>query len=628
MKTMNITPQFDAIGFSSLREDLTSCSFSTLKRDVAAGLTVALLTIPQTMAYALVAGLPLSCGLLAAIFSAFIASFCGSSRHLVLGPSNAIAILIQAGTAEVLYTQFRGLQGMERELMALGILTQLTLMVGIFQVIGALFKLGRLTQFVSHSVIVGYLVGVVVAVATTQLFTFSGIPAPEGTQNVYEKLVFLVTHLGELQLPTLLVGGTGILFFLAIRRVNKKLPAAVIMLGALSALVFFEGQLAESGFFGLTQPALEGSGVKTVGDTGIFGGGVRFNFVLPSFNFQVLNELLPFAFAVSLLSILESTSVAKSIAARSGQRLFVNQEIFGLGIGNLVSSMIGAMPISASPSRSTFNYNLGAESRFAALFSALFVGALVWLVAPLLSAVPLAALAALILVTVAQIVDLKQLSLCLKATSSDAFVLWITILSCIFFSLDIAFYIGVALSITLYLKKAASPQLVEFDIDEEGRLCRLAHGQNHEEKKIRFIKVEGELFFGAADLFQSTLRAFAKDGQKTRVIILQLKNARDMDATACLALQQLHDYLQAAGRCLIVCGITQQVWEVLRDSGLADEIGRENLFTFDDHAPQAHSLKAWNRAKYLISSGMKYKVQPDEAAFWDEPEEFTVVPAE
>jgi SulP family sulfate permease len=189
----------------------------------------------------------------------------------------------------------------------------------------------------------------------------------------------------------------------------------------------------------------------------------------------------------------------------------------------------------------------------------------------------------------------------LKATSSDAFVLWITLLSCIFFSLDIAFYIGVVLSITLYLKKAAMPQLVEYDIDDSGELVNLNFCRMQEHKTIRVIKVEGELFFGAADLFQTTLKAFAEDDTSTKVIILQLKNTRDMDATVCLALQHLHDYLKSSGRQLICCGLTAPIWDVLSHSGVVDLIGKENLFLFDERHPHQYMQRAIKRAKQIVN---------------------------
>ncbi len=324
----------------------------------------------------------------------------------------------------------------------------------------------------------------------------------------------------------------------------------------------------------------------------------------PHFDTGIMNELLPFAFALALLSVMESTTVAKSIAANSGQRLSVNQEIFGIGIGNFVSAWIGAMPFSGSSIRSSLNYNNGAQTRIAAILNGVFSGILAFAFSFIIVMIPLSSLAAMLLITAANIVNPRQFFLCLKATGSDAFVLWITLLSCIFFSLDIALYIGVVISVILYLKKAALPQLREYDIDDAGELVNLCYGRHQEHKPIRVIKVEGELFFGAADLFQTTLKAIAEDDNSTKVIVLQLKNARDIDATVCLALHQLHDYLKGTGRHLVACGLTSQIWEVLSDSDLVQLIGKENLFLFDEAHPHLHMQKAIHRARQLLNDSV------------------------
>lgn len=592
---MGIHVQTEEISFRGLRRDLSSYSLDALKSDLSAGLSVSLLTVPQAMAYAMLAGLPLMVGLMASIYSAIISALCGSSRHLVSGPSNAIAILVQTGTAEILYTYFRGVTGAERDMLALQILTQLALLVGIFQILAAGFKLGRLTQFVSHSVITGYIAGAALAVVINQLYVFLGISRMPGVSSMYERGVYLITHLLDIHIPTALFGISSLIVLITLKRMDQRIPAAVIML----AFAVLGTHLQSIPIFGHemegTSEALK---LALVGDndSGLV---VVPQLALPAFNPGIMNGLLPVAFAVALVSVMESVSVAKSIAASSGQRLSINQEIFGTGMGNLMSSIISGMPVTGSPSRSFLNFNNGAQTRFASVFNACFVVLFILIFGFFIEQIPLAALSALLLASAVNIVNWRQFFMCIKATRSDSFVLWTTLLSCLFFSLDIAFYIGIVLSITLYLKKAAMPQLVEYDFDEEGDLLNPCDPNLHEHQAIRLIKVEGELFFGAADLFQSTLKAIAEDDTSARVIILQLKNARDIDATVCLALHQLHDYLRGSGRYLIACGITMHIWEVLSDSGIVELIGKENLFLFDERNPHLYMQKALARAKYL-----------------------------
>lgn len=588
----------DDISLFSFKRELEGYSWETFRQDATAALSVALLTVPQAMAYALLAGLPLTTGLFAAIYSALMAAIFGSSRHLVIGPSNAIAILVQAGTADILYTFYRGLEGIDRELAALQILTQLSLLTGIIQMMAAAAKLGRLTQFVSHSVVIGYIAGTAIAVVVNQLYTFVGVANMPGEHSIYAKGFYFITHLQDLHIPTAIVGGCSLALLIILKKINKHIPAAVITLAAASIAIHF---LGNSSFYGI---ATEGTAeshwqkVLLIGDKGRLGDLIPI-FSFPFFDTGLLNHLLPVAFAVALLSIMETTSVAKTIAANSGQRLAINQEIFGIGLGNLLSSFICAMPISASPSRSSLNFSLGARTRIAAVLNVAFVAIILYSFNSIIMHIPLAALSALLLITAASIVQPRQFFLCLKATNADAFVLVMTLLSCIFLSLDIAFYVGIVISITLYLKKSATPQLVEYEIDDAGELHNLDRTQEH--KTIRVIKVEGELFFGAADIFQTTLKSIAEDDTSTRVIILQLKNARDIDATACLALQHLHHYLNGSGRHLVACGMTQQIWDVLSDSGLIEQIGKENLFAFDERHPHSHMIKALHRARELAA---------------------------
>lgn len=607
--------QLEDISLFPFRKDFDNYSLSSLRQDLIAGLSVAMLTVPQALAYSFVAGLPIYCGLFSAIFSALIVVFFGSSRHLIVGPSNAIAILIQGGISSILFTYYRDVVGEARETLVLQILVQLVLLVGIIQILAAFFKLGRLTHFVSHSVIIGYISGVALALIINQMYTFLGMSVPSNVSSLYERALYIITNLNLIHLPTAIVGITCLTLLLALKKIDRKMPAGAIMLGVVATLAYFMDYFIyyfaglENQFFDVSKLKSALEGIAIVGDTR--GDGLMPEWDLPYFNTGIMNNLLPIAFAIALLSVIESSSTAKSIAANSGQRLSINQEIFALGVGNLFSSFITGMPVSGSPSRSTLNYGNGAKTRLAAVFNSLTVALIFFAFGFLLVHIPLAAFAALLIVSATAIVNLKQFFLCLKATQSDAYVLLLTLLSCIFFSLDMAFYIGVVMSITLYLKNSAVPQLVEFQVDEEGNLHNMDHAHVQEPRKIRFIKVEGELFFGAADLFQTTLRSLTEDDTTTKVIILQLKNARDMDATACLALQQLFEYLKVSGRYLVGCGLTHQIWNVLSDAGMIELIGKKNLYIFDERHPVLSVQKAFLRAHELLAKEEKAKASQE-----------------
>lgn len=580
------------ITLSPLIDDITGSTWETLRRDLIAGFAVALLTLPQAMAYALMAGLPIACGLFAAVFATCITSLFGSSRHLVVGPTNTIAILVQAGTAQLLYTHYRDVSGPMREMLSLQIVTQLTLLVGVFQMFAAFSGMGRLTQFVSHSVVVGYMTGTAIALGVNQLFLFCGFDPPAGIVSVYQKVFYLLTHLHQTEWISLGIALACLPFLFYQKYRASRLPAAGITL-VVSGLVF----LLLRSYPNVFGDALQS--VQLVGDAGLVGP-ILPQWVSVPFDMTWLNALFPIASAIALLGMLEVSVIGKGIAAKSGQHLNVNQEIFGLGIGNFLSGLVGAMPSSGSSSRSCLNYSNGAATRLAAVFSGVFVFLIVFGCSDLLQFVPMGAFAAMLFVTALGLVDGKQFLLCLRANGPDAFVLFITIISCIIFSVDVAFFIGIGLSITFYLNKAANPYMVENRVNESGDMQPISSSSGVN-KEIRMISVQGELFFGAADLFQTTLKTLTQKDRKIRVLILRLKHARDVDATACLALLQLHRYLVDSGRHLLMCSITPPVWDVLCNSGVAAEIGRSNFFLLNAEDPQQAVRSAWKRARSLVA---------------------------
>ncbi len=581
------------ISLSPLKEDLKSYSFRKLHLDVVAGLTVALMTIPQAMAYAVLAGLPLSCGLFSAVFGGFFAALLGSSRHLVVGPTNAIAILVQAGTAEILYTFYRDVTGPARELLAVQVLAQLTLLVGIFQVLAAVFKLGRLTQFVSQAVVVGYMTGTAVALVVSQMFVFLGMEAPPGVLSLYHKVLYIIQHPQDYHWPTIWIGLASLIFLIGMKRVRWPNAAAALMLVIAGATIYFLA-LSAYPWPDMLDPYAEEyvTKIRLVGMEGkIFG--LLPAMAWPGLEPMILSKLITIAFAIALLGMLESSAVSKSIAAESGQTLAINQEIFGLGVGNTLAAFFGGMPAAGSPSRSLLNYRSGGVTRFAAIFSAAVVFLIAFTLGYFISFIPLAVLAALSFVTAAGLVNVRCVMMCLKATRSDAFVLIMTVASCFFFSVDIAFYIGIVLSVIFYLNKASHPQLFEY-------ASRDVAIEPLRDTGILVINVHGELFFGAADLFQSALKALADRDDQLRVIILRLKHARDIDATTCIALLHLYRYLRGQKMHLLVCSIPEGPWHVMLNSGVIDEVGSENFFIHDWKAPSASMDQALVRARAVL----------------------------
>ncbi len=593
--------QYEELTLEPLKKDLRGYSTKTLLHDMWAGLSVSLLSIPQALAYSIVVGLPAFCGLATIMFGTALAALLGSSRHLIMGPNNASVLLVQGALASIMARYHPNLNPSHHVEVVLPIIASLVFFVGLFQLMAARLKLGGIIQFVSQSVVVGYIAGAAFALTLDQLFPFLGIALPMESGSLYETMVYLISHINHMHLPTALVGIMSITIYVTVQKMNLKIPTSLLMILIVTAIIYSLD----------VHSITDAHGVKlqTVGSSG----GIEAawpSLRLPAIDIGLLNMFLPSAFAIALFGMLETISLSKTIAASSGQRVHANQEICGLGASNMLVSFFGALPCSSSISRTYLNYDSGAKTRFAALFSSLFVAAIVFFFQGGISYIPVTALAAQILVTALRMVDMKQLRLCLRATHSDASVLVTTFLACIFFSLHIAFYIGVVVSIALYLRKAASPEVVEYSYDDDAEELRpTSEAERRLKKKVRIINVEGELFFGAVDLFQSALKAIAEDDTATKVFILRLKHVRDLDATACLALRQLYEYLRKGSRYLIVSSIPYKVWLVLEKARLVEYLGKDNLLIYDEARPRVAIEKALERAKTLLAEAPPVPVE-------------------
>ncbi len=579
-------PRHRAISFAPFLGECREYTVSYLGRDLWASLAVALMAIPQSIAYSLLAGLPPTAGIFSAIFGTIFAAAFGSSRHLVSGPSTGTAILIQTSIAEILNAYYETAIGAEKERIVLHILTQIVVIVGIIQILAAFFNVAKLLQFVSRPVVLGYFAGITVAIIATQLFYFTGISLSKETGLVLFKVGFFFSHLLQLQWPTLLMGILSFGFLILFRRVAKNLPDALLMLVIASVAAY-----GVSYFFPNITFLRFGTYASVEGPIP--------SLTLPLLDFSLLNKVFPAAVAISFLAILEAFSVSRDFAAKSGHHVQVNQDVFGLGIANAALSFVyGALPASGSATRTTLSYRMQAKTRLAAVLSGLFTGIIIFFFWPFVQYIPLAALAALLIATVPMLVNWKEIRLCFHATREDASVFLITFISCLIFSLDIAFFIGIVISIATYLRKSSTPHLVEYAFNSKGRLMIVSPKEDIH-RKVRIIGISGELYFASADFFQNALQSVAED-PKTLAIVLRLNNIYHMDASMCLAILRLFNQLQSSGRYLVISGLTEEVWHVFHRAGLVKQIGLDNLYFTDETNPQFSTWKACLKAQELI----------------------------
>ncbi|MBK1854124.1 SulP family inorganic anion transporter [Verrucomicrobiaceae bacterium 5K15] len=559
--------------------------------DAKAALNTALLALPQGMAYAAIAELPIHYGILSSAICAIVAPFFASSRFTILGPTNSTAFMVFSFFAAASGTLGKA----PVEYMPL-----LVLMVGVLSVIGAVFKVADLLQYVSRSVLVGYITGAALLILTNQLKHVLGIAEPMSQGASASTFFAIIEKIGALwdsyQWQPMLLGGLTLTLYLALQKKFSTLPNFAISL-AVSAVTGWALKQYVAGF----------ENISTFTPLHLDHLVLR----MPDINMEDISTLMAVAFAVAFLASLENSVMAKSLASRSGDRTDVNQDMLSVGMSNIATSFLAAMPSSGSLTRSALNYESQAKSRFASIFCGLLclAGFYVMVKLPVVENIPKTSLAALVIGIAISLFKWKNIRICLRSTPDDALVIITTFAATLLTRLDYAIFIGVGLSITLFLRKASKPHLVEYEINDEGSLQELDAKNKRQIPAISIVHVEGDLFFGAADLFLTQIqRTIADDNLKC--IILRLKNARHLDATSVLALDELIKDTRKKGVHVLVSGATREVYEVLKKSGVLQtlqqgcirEEGETNLFMYFRGNPNISTRDALIRAQQLIGT--------------------------
>ena len=573
-----------------IRKSLGDLKPRTVATDAKASLNVALLTLPQGMAYAAIAELPIYYGIICSIIAGILAPLFSSSRFTILGPTNATAFMVFS-----FFVSHPEIDLSSKMLM----MPLLVFMVGALSVAGAYFKVADLLQYVSRSVLVGYITGAALLIVTNQLKHLLGIAAPMG--EVGAKTFFTILQAtgnlaSQYQWQPLALGAATLALYLTLQKRLPALPNFAICL-VLSTLASIGLKLYLPAFASI-------STFKAFSE-------FSFSPSLPAFNFDTISALFGVAFAISFLASLENTVMGKSLGSRSGDRPDVNQDMFAVGMANLGASLLSPMPASASLTRSALNYDSGAKSRFASIYCALLCLLGFWALVrlPIVEHIPKAALSGLVIGIAISLINRHNIRICLRSTHDDALVILTTFAATLITRLDYAIFIGVALSITLFLRKASKPHLIEYEVSDEGNLRELDKKKERANPAISIVHVEGDLFFGAAELFTTQVQITASD-PNLKVIILRLKNARHLDATSVMAMESLVKHMRGQGRHVLISGATREVYKVLKFSGALETIqqgcdrtqGETNVFVYAPSNPNLSTRDALMRAQALLGT--------------------------
>jgi SulP family sulfate permease len=556
----NLTPQTS--GTKSWRRKLFPflrwwgfIGWDTLRADLLAGLTGAVIVLPQGVAFAMIAGLPPEYGLYTAIITPIVAALFGSSLHLISGPTTAISIVVfsavssfaEPGSAEYIR-----------------LVLTLTFLAGVYQLAFGLARLGTLVNFVSHSVVVGFTSGAAILIATSQLKHVLGLKLPGG-HDFLEVWLQIFGMLDQINFYVLIVAMVTLVSAVFFRAKIPRWPGMLFAMIIGSLLCLF----------------LNGSqhGITLVGQMP-----ARLPpLSMPDFSFETVRKLAPDALAVALLGLIEALSIGRSIASKSHQPIDGNQEFVGQGLSNIIGCFFSSYAGSGSFTRSGINYQAGAITPLSAVFSALFLALLLLLVAPLTAYLPIAAMGGIILMVAYHLIDVHHIRTIIRTSKEETAVLLTTFFATLFLDLEFAIYIGVLLSLVLYLNRTAHPRIANLAPNSEVAGPPFIESES-ECSYLKVIRIDGALFFGAVNHVSEYLYNIDKILLRKRNVLIIGCGINFIDVAGAELLAQEAQRRRSQRGGLYLCELQPQAYNVLERGGYLNKIGKEHFFATQKEA--------------------------------------------
>ena len=551
---MNVNKLFPFLAWFPLKGD-------TLKADFLAGLTVALVLVPQSMAYAQLAGLPAYYGLYAAFLPVAVAAMWGSSNQLGTGPV-AVASLLTASSLTPLAAP-----GSDA-FVALAIM--LALLVGIVQLALGVFKLGVIVNFLSHPVIVGFTNAAAIIIGLSQANKLIGVPMGR-SESFVQDIWGVVQKIGDTHLPTLAMGVVAIAIMWGIRKKAPKLPGVLIAVSLTTTVAWLTGYAEAGG--------------KVVGSipTGLP------QMALPTISWDVVGKLISAAIVISLVGFMEAISIAKAIAAKTKQKIDPNQELIGQGLSNLVGSFTQAFPVSGSFSRSAVNINAGAKTGLSSVITAIFVLLTLLFLTALLYHLPQAVLAAVIIMAVIGLVNFGAVKHAWQANKHDGVASVVTFVATLAYAphLDKGIMVGAGLAIVLYLYRTMTPRVAILGRHSDGSLRDAKLHNLPPSEVITAVRFDGSLYFANVAYFEDAILEAVATNPKAPYLLIVANGINEMDASGEEVMHHLVERLHGSGVTVVFSGLKNQVIDVMRATGLFDQITQANIHATSEIALEA-----------------------------------------
>ncbi|HIB31090.1 MAG TPA: sulfate permease [Candidatus Thioglobus sp.] len=535
---------------------------NVLKADMVAGLTVALVLVPQSMAYAQLAGLPPQHGLYASFLPVMIAALMGSSRQLGTGPVAVVSLLTAAAVPTILP---EGASMEEYVIYA----SLLAFLVGIFQFALGALKLGFVINFLSHPVVVGFTNAAAIIIGTSQLNKIFGVVKGDG-EHTYEQVWGTVANAASnTHMVTLMIALLAFAIMIAVKKYAPKLPGvllAVAVTTIIAWLIDFGGSVETGGYGGAIVGFIP-EGLPPL--------------VIPGFDFSVINQMIVTAITIGLIGFMEAISIAKAMAAKTKQRLDADQELMGQGLSNVVSSFFQGYAVSGSFSRSAVNISAGAVTGFSSVVTAVIVGITLLFLTPLLWHLPQATLAAVIIMAVINLIKFAPILHAWKVEKHDAIVAVTAFTLTLLFAphLENGIVIGVILSLALFLYRTMEPRFTELSAHSGSTMLVNALENKLEScEVVSIVKFSGSLYFGNAGYFEDKiLKLIADKKQCLRYVIVDMAGINQIDASGEDVLSGLLDRCSGAG-VEILFARTEGIEKVLERSGFMKKYGKDRFY--------------------------------------------------
>ncbi len=527
---------------------------ATTKDDLIAGITGALIVLPQGVAFATIAGMPPEYGLYAAMAPAIIAALFGSSWHLVSGPTTAISIAVFAAMSPLAdpgSPQF------------ISMVLTLTFLTGLFQFILGLARMGVLVNFISHTVVIGFTAGAALLIAASQVKNFFGLNIARGApfHVVIEQLVL---QFGNINLYVTAVGVITLAAGILAKKLIPRLPYMIVamVIGSIVAYLFN----AEIG--------TASTQIKTVG-------ALPTNpppFSLPDFSYATMQQVVFPALVVTLLALTEAVSISRAIAVKSGQRIDGNQEFIGQGLSNLVGSFFSSYASCGSFNRSGVNFAAGAKTPLATVFASIFLVLILLLVAPLAAYLPTAAMAGILFLVAWGLIDFHHIVSIGKTSRSETVVLWVTLLGTLV-DLEQGIFFGILLSLSIYLYRASRPNIVPVVPAKEEGAYHFVSAYDHPEcPQLSMVRINGAIFFGAVDHVQGGLMQIDEIHPLKKSVLIVASNINFVDVAGAEMLAQEARRRRKLGGGLYFYRCKDSIYRFLRKSDKLDDIGEGGFF--------------------------------------------------